>query len=51
MPELLLEMYKEQLDWGWITLNDLKQDVVSELLTTENYKQITGENYDEETSN
>lgn len=50
MPELLLEMYKEQLDWGWITLNDLKQDVVSELLTTENYKQITGEDYVEETN-
>lgn len=46
MPELLLEMYKEQLNWGWITLEDLRQDVASGLLTADNLKQITGEEYD-----
>lgn len=46
MLDLLLSMYKEQFEWGWITLEDLRQDVASGLLTADNLKQITGEEYD-----
>lgn len=45
MPELLLEMYKEQLDWGWITLEDLNVNVKSGLLTSDDFEKIVGKEY------
>lgn len=46
MLNILLNMYKEQFEWGWITLEDLRQDVASGLLTADTLKQITGEKDD-----
>lgn len=45
MPDLLLEMYKEQLDWGWITLDDLKANVNSGLLAPDDFEKIAGQTY------
>lgn len=38
-------MLKEQLDWGWIDLDFVKQDVATGLLTADDYKTVTGQDY------
>lgn len=45
MNDLLLTMLKEQLDWNWIDLSDLKKDVVKGDLSPADYKKVTGEAY------
>lgn len=45
MNDLLLTMLKEQLDWNWIDLSDLKKDVVKGDLSPAGYKEVTGEDY------
>ena len=45
MNDLLLTMLKEQLDWGWIELDVVKQDVVQGLISADDYKTVTGQDY------
>lgn len=45
MDDLLLTMLKEQLDWNWIDLSDLKKDVAKGYLSPAGYKKVTGEDY------
>ena len=45
MYDLLLTMLKEQLDWNWIDLSDLKKDVAKGYLSPAGYKKVTGEDY------
>lgn len=45
MNDLLLTMLKEQLDWNWIDLSDLKKDVVKGDLSPADYKKVTGDDY------
>ena len=45
MTDLLLTILKEQLDWGWIDLDVVKQDVAQGLLTADEYKTVTGQDY------
>lgn len=45
MYDLLLTMLKEQLDWNWIDLSDLKKDVAKGYLSPAGYKKVTGDDY------
>lgn len=45
MDDLLLTMLKEQLDWNWIDLSDLKKDVAKGYLSPAGYKKVTGDEY------
>lgn len=40
------EQYEHEYSWGWIDKQDLQRDVVQGLIPKDEYKKITGEDYE-----